>query len=296
MHKAGFVNILGKPNAGKSSLMNAILGEKLSIITSKAQTTRHRIMGILNEPDYQIVFSDTPGIVKPSYKLHEKMMHFVEESLTDADIFLFVIDASEKNIEDPDNPLYQKVEEKLQKSDVPVIIAINKMDLIDQKKLEALGQLLHTKFPTAQLIPVSATKKFNTDTILKVILEYLPEGEPYFDKEEISDKPMRFFAAEMIREKILLYYEKEIPYSVEVVVNSYKEEEKITKIQADIFVARESQKNIIIGQGGLAIKNLGTAARKEIENFIGNKVFLEIFVKVKKNWRDDESILKNMGY
>lgn len=296
MHKAGFVNILGKPNAGKSSLMNAILGEKLSIITSKAQTTRHRIMGILNDPEYQIVFSDTPGIVKPSYKLHEKMMNFVEESLTDADIFLFVMDASEENIEDPDNSLYIKVEEKLQKADLPVIIAINKVDLIDQKKLEKLGEILHKKFPTAQLIPVSATKKFNTDTVLKVILENLPEGEPYFDKEEISDKPMRFFASEMIREKILLYYEKEIPYSVEVVVNSYKEEPSITRIQADILVARESQKNIIIGQGGVAIKNLGTAARKEIENFIGNKVFLELFVKVKKNWRDDDSILKNMGY
>lgn len=296
MHKSGFVNILGKPNAGKSSLMNTILGEKLSIITSKAQTTRHRIMGILNEPDYQIVFSDTPGIVKPSYKLHEKMMHFVEESLTDADIFLFVIDVSEKNLNDPDNPLYEKVEEKLKKTDKPVIIAINKVDLIDQAKLEEIGSILHQKFPKAQLIPVSATKKFNTDTVLKVILENLPEGEPYYDKDEISDKPMRFFASEMIREKILLYFEKEIPYSVEVVVNSYKEEPNITKIQADIFVARESQKNIIIGQGGVAIKNLGTAARKEIENFIGNKVFLELYVKVKKNWRDDESILKNMGY
>lgn len=295
-HKAGYVNILGKPNAGKSSLMNAMLGEKLSIITSKAQTTRHRILGILNTPDTQLIFSDTPGIVKPSYKLHEKMMDVVQESLKDGDIFLLVIDAADKESMDTDSELLAKVHAKLQKVKVPVLIAVNKIDLIDQPKLEALVEILKEKFPSAEIYPVSVLHNFNLDQLHKRLLELLPENPPYYDKEDISDKPTRFFVAEIIREKILAQYEKEIPYSVEVVINSFKEEAKITKIQADIFVIRDSQKSIIIGNAGKAIKKLGTDARIEMEKFLGTKIFLELFVKVKKDWRDNDSNLKSFGY
>lgn len=295
-HKAGYVNILGKPNAGKSSLMNAMLGEKLSIITSKAQTTRHRILGILNTPETQLIFSDTPGIVKPSYKLHEKMMDVVQESLKDGDIFLLVIDAADKESMDADSELLAKVHAKLQKVKVPVLIAVNKIDLIDQPKLEALVELLKEKFPSAEIYPVSVLHNFNLDQLHKRLLELLPENPPYYDKEDISDKPTRFFVAEIIREKILAQYEKEIPYSVEVVINSFKEEAKITKIQADIFVIRDSQKSIIIGNAGKAIKKLGTDARIEMEKFLGTKIFLELFVKVKKDWRDNDSNLKSFGY
>jgi GTP-binding protein Era len=296
MHKAGFVNILGKPNAGKSTLMNAMLGEKLSIITSKAQTTRHRIMGILNGEDHQVVFSDTPGIIQPHYKLQEKMMNYVEESLTDADIFLFVIDITDKETADTESELYKKVQQRLQESAVPVIIAVNKIDESDQQKLDAIGELLHNKFPKAALVPVSALKKFNTDVLLKLILEHMPESEAYYDKEDISDKPVRFFVSEIIREKILLYYEKEIPYSVEIAVNSFKEADDIIRIQADILVVRDSQKSIIIGKGGMALKRVGTEARLDMEKFLGKKVFLELFVKVKKDWRDSDRDLKNFGY
>jgi GTPase len=295
-HKAGYVNILGKPNAGKSSLMNAMLGEKLSIITSKAQTTRHRILGIVNTEDTQLIFSDTPGIVKPVYKLHEKMMDVVQESLKDADIFLFVIDAADKESMEPDSELIAKVHSKLQKVKVPVIIAVNKIDLIDQPKLEGIVEMLKTQFPKAEIFPVSALHNFNLDNLHKRLLELLPESPPYYDKEDISDKPMRFFIAEIIREKVLAQYENEIPYSVEIVVNSFKEEAKITKIQADIFVIRDSQKSIIIGNGGKAIKKLGTDARIDMEKFLDKKVFLELFVKVKKDWRDNESSLKSFGY
>jgi len=295
-HKAGYVNILGKPNAGKSSLMNAILGEKLSIITSKAQTTRHRILGIVNTPDTQLIFSDTPGIVKPAYKLHEKMMDVVEESLKDGDIFLLVIDAADKESMDADSELLQKVHAKLQKVKVPVIIAVNKIDLIDQPKLEALVEMLKEKFPQAEIYPLSALHNFNLDNLHNRLIELLPENPPYYDKEDISDKPTRFFVAEIIREKILIQYEKEIPYSVEVIINSFKEEKNITKIQADIFVIRDSQKSIIIGNGGTAIKKLGTSARIEMEKFLGTKIFLELFVKVKKDWRDNDSNLKSFGY
>lgn len=295
-HKAGYVNILGKPNAGKSSLMNAMLGEKLSIITSKAQTTRHRILGIVNTEDTQLIFSDTPGIVKPIYKLHEKMMDVVQESLKDADIFLLVIDSADKESLETNSELLEKVHARLQKVKVPVLIAVNKIDLIDQEKLEKIVELLKTKFPKAEIFPVSALHNFNLDNLHKRLVELLPESPPYYDKEDISDKPMRFFIAEMIREKILAQYEKEIPYSVEVVINSYKEEPKIIKIQADIFVIRDSQKSIIIGNGGAAIKKLGTNARLEMEKFLGSKVFLELFVKVKKDWRDNETNLKSFGY
>jgi GTP-binding protein Era len=295
-HKAGYVNILGKPNAGKSSLMNAMLGEKLSIITSKAQTTRHRILGIVNTDDVQLIFSDTPGIVKPLYKLHEKMMGVVEESLKDGDIFLLVIDAADKESMEADSELLQKVHAKLQKVKVPVIIAINKIDLIDQVKLEEMAEMLTTKFPTAEIYPISALHKFNLDHLYARLIELLPENPPFYDKEDISDKPTRFFIAEMIREKILSYYQKEIPYSVEIVVNSFKEEPNIIKIQADIFVMRDSQKLIVIGQGGKAIKKLGTEARRDMEKFLDKKVFLELFVKVKKDWRDNETNLKSFGY
>jgi GTP-binding protein Era len=295
-HKAGYVNILGKPNAGKSSLMNAMLGEKLSIITSKAQTTRHRILGIVNTEDTQMIFSDTPGIVKPVYKLHEKMMGVVQESLKDADIFLFVIDAADKESMEPNSELIVKVHEKLNKVKVPVIIVVNKIDLIDQPKLEVMAEMLKTKFPKAEIFPVSALHNFNLDNLHHRLLELLPESPPYYDKEDISDKPTRFFIAEIIREKVLAQYEKEIPYSVEIVVNSFKEEPKITKIQADIFVIRDSQKSIIIGNGGKAIKKVGTNARIDMEKFLGTKVFLELFVKVKKDWRDNEANLKSFGY
>ncbi len=295
-HKAGYVNILGKPNAGKSSLMNAMIGEKLSIITSKAQTTRHRILGIYNTDEVQLIFSDTPGIVKPLYKLHQKMMDVVEESLKDGDIFLLVIDAADKESSEPDSDLLQKVHSKLQKVEVPVLIAINKIDLIDQEKLEATVAILKEKFPKAEICPVSALHNFNIELLFKRLVDLLPENPPYYDKEDISDKPMRFFVAEMIREKILSQYDKEIPYSVEVVINSFKEEAKITKIQADIYVMRDSQKPIIIGHGGKAIKKLGTDSRLVIEKFLDKKVFLELFVKIKKDWRDDDRNLKSFGY
>lgn len=295
-HRSGYVNILGKPNAGKSSLMNAMLGEKLSIITNKAQTTRHRILGIHNTDDYQIIFSDTPGIIAPQYKLQEKMMTYVEESLKDADVFLLVIDASDKESYDSDSELIEKVHKKLKNVDVPVLIAINKIDLIDQKKLESLVTLFQNAFPKAEVIPVSALHKFNIDNLFNKLTNLIPESPPYYDKEDFSDKPIRFFVSEIIREKILLYYAKEIPYSVEIVINSYKDEEKIIRIQADIMVMRDSQKSIIIGHQGRALKKMGTSARKELENFLDKKVFLELFVKVKKDWRNNDRNLKHFGY
>jgi GTP-binding protein Era len=276
--------------------MNAMVGEKLSIITSKAQTTRHRILGIVNTCDVQIIFSDTPGIVQPLYKLHEKMMGVVEESLKDGDIFLLVIDAADKDSTEANSDLLQKVHLKLQKVTVPVLIAINKIDLIDQEKLEAMVDIIKTMFPKAEIFPISALHKFNIVNLYNRLTELLPENPPFYDKEDISDKPTRFFMAEIIREKILSYYQKEIPYSVEVVINSFKEEANITKIQADIFVMRDSQKSIIIGEAGKAIKKLGTEARRDMERFLDKKVFLELFVKVKKDWRDNDSNLKSFGY
>ena len=288
-HKAGFVNIIGKPNVGKSTLMNELVGEKLSIITSKKQTTRHRILGIVNEDEYQIVFSDTPGYLKPDYKLQESMMKFVEDALLDADVFLYMTAADEKD-EDDD------IVESLRKTEVPVIVVINKIDLSDQKKIEKLYDAWQKKLPDAKVVPVSALHKFNVDNLFRLILELIPESPPYYPKDELTDKTMRFFVSEIIREKIFLNYHEEVPYSTEVIVDAYKEEDKIINIMAYIFVIRESQKAIILGHEGKAIKKMATDARKDIEDFVDKKVFLELRVKVSKDWRDDPNQLKRFGY
>jgi GTP-binding protein Era len=290
MHKAGFVNIIGCPNVGKSTLMNALVGEKLSIITSKAQTTRHRIMGIVSGPDYQVVFSDTPGIIKPLYKLQEKMMHFVINAFTDADIFLLITDVFE------DIVLEESYLQKLKNSKTPILLLINKIDITTQDKLEEKVAEWKQKLPQAEIMPISALQKFNIDHIMSRIIALLPPGEAFYSKDEFTDKPERFFVSEIIREKILLNYRKEIPYSVEVVVNSFKEEEKIIRIQVDIVVERESQKGIIIGDKGTSLKRVGVQARKDLEAFFGKQIFLELFVKVDKDWRSNESRLKNFGY
>lgn len=289
-HKAGFVNIIGNPNVGKSTLMNALVGEKLSIITSKAQTTRHRIMGIVNGEDFQIVYSDTPGVLKAGYKLHEKMMEFVNTALIDADVILFVTDITD------DRQVDDSVLEKVKAAAVPVLVLINKIDLADQLKLEQKVQYWAKELPKAEIIPVSAIEKFNLNFIFDKIISLLPVSPPYYDKEELTDKTQRFFVSEIIREKVLLIYEKEIPYSVEIVIESFKEEEHITKISAVILVERDSQKGIMIGHKGKNLKRLGTDARKDIEEFLGKKVFLELFVKVDKDWRNNEGKLKHFGY
>jgi GTP-binding protein Era len=288
-HKSGFVNILGLPNAGKSTLMNALVGEKLSIITSKAQTTRHRIMGIVNGEDFQIVYSDTPGIVKPHYKLHESMMKFVHSALEDADIFLLVTEKSEDQVQD-------EFISKLNNAGKPIIVVINKVDLQTQEEVLSQVNLWKGKMPSATVIPASALHKFNLDTIFDALISALPVSPPYYPKDELTDRSMRFFVSEIIREKILLYFKQEIPYSVEVAVDEYKEKENITAITATIYVSRESQKAIIIGHQGKSIKGLGMAARKDIEEFINSKVFLELRVKVSKDWRDDSQQLKRFGY
>jgi len=289
-HRAGFVNIIGKPNVGKSTLMNELVGEKLSIITSKKQTTRHRILGIVNEEDYQIVFSDTPGYLKPNYKLQESMMKFVEAALLDADVFLFITAADEKEEEE------DEIIEKLKNTEVPVIVVINKIDLSDQTKIEKLYDVWQKKIPNAKVLPISALHKFNVDTLFKLILELIPESPPYYPKDELTNKTMRFFVSEIIREKIFLNYHQELPYSTEVIVDAYKEEKNIINIMAYIFVVRESQKAIILGHEGSAIKKAATAARLDIEEFVGKKVFLEIRVKVSKDWRNDPNKLKQLGY
>jgi GTP-binding protein Era len=289
-HKAGFVTIIGCPNVGKSTLMNALVGERLSIITSKAQTTRHRIMGIVSGDNYQIVFSDTPGIIKPLYKLQEKMMQFVISAFTDADVFLLITDVFE------DMQLDEAYIDKLKHSARPVLLLINKIDVAKQEMLEQKVLQWKDKLPQAEIFAVSALKKFNIDKIMDRIIELLPPSEAYYDKAEFTDKSERFFVSEIIREKILLNYKKEIPYSVEVIINSFKEEEKIIKIQADILVERDSQKGIIIGAGGALLKKTGTMARKEMEQFFNKQVFLELFVKVDKDWRSNENRLKNFGY
>jgi GTPase len=288
-HKAGFVNIIGNPNVGKSTLMNALAGEKLSIITKKAQTTRHRIMGIVNGDDFQIVYSDTPGIIKPNYLLQSSMMHFVETALEDADVFLLVTEIKEEF----DN---EKILNKLQSSKLPIIVALNKIDLSDQDFVTSRMEQWKKKLPGAIVIPVCALKSFNTISVFNSILENLPEAQPYFDKDEMTDKPQRFFAAEIIREKILIHYKKEIPYSVEVQIESFKEEEKIIRIRAIIYVERESQKIIIIGDGGKALKKVGTEARKDMESFMNKHVYLEMFVKVDKDWRNNKKELRRFGY
>jgi GTPase len=290
MHRAGFVNIVGNPNVGKSTLMNTLVGERISIITSKAQTTRHRIMGIVNGEDYQIVYSDTPGVLTPNYKLQESMLNFSNSALLDADILLYVTDTVEKV--DKHEDFLQKV----QRVTIPVLVIINKIDLSDQAKLETqvaeLGQLL----PNAEIIPISALRKFNVDYVLKRISELLPESPPFFEKDALTDKPARFFVTEIIREKILLYYQKEIPYSTEVVVENFEDLKDIARISAVIYVERDTQKGIIIGHGGQALKKVATAARKDIESFLDKKVFLEVFVKVEKDWRNKDNKLKAFGY
>jgi GTP-binding protein Era len=289
-HKSGFVNIIGNPNVGKSTIMNTMVGEKLSIITSKSQTTRHRIMGIVNTDDYQIVYSDTPGILKPNYKLQEKMMRFVGTALEDADILLYITDVVEtldKN---------QQYIDRLVKAEVPVLVLINKIDLSDQDKLESLVEIWSKMLPKAEVIPVSALKSFNLDNVFKRIVELLPEGPPYFPKDSLTDKTERFFVSEIIREKILLNYQKEIPYSVEIEVEEFKDTEELLRIRANIHVIRPSQKGIIIGHKGQALKKVGTDARKDIEAFFDKKVFLELYVKVSKDWRDKDRPLRSFGY
>ncbi len=289
-HKAGFVNIVGNPNVGKSTLMNLLVGERISIATFKAQTTRHRIMGIINTDDAQIVFSDTPGVLKPNYKLQESMLAFSESALKDADVLLYVTDVVEKIDKNSD------FLEKVGKMDVPVLVLINKIDLSNQKELETLVAEWNSLLPKAEIYPISAKAKFNVDRVLDRIKSLLPDSPPYFDKDQWTDKPARFFVTEIIREKILLYYSKEIPYSVEVVVDSFKEAEKSIHINAVINVERESQKGIIIGHRGVALKKVATEARKSLEKFFGKSIYLEIFVKVDKNWRDSARRLEAYGY
>lgn len=290
MHKAGFVNIVGNPNVGKSTLMNQLVGEKISIATFKAQTTRHRIMGIVNTEDMQIVFSDTPGVLKPNYKMQEMMLHFSESALADADILLYVTDVIEKPEKNID------FLEKVAKMTIPVILLINKIDESNQKTLVELVERWHTLLPKAEILPISATNKFGTDALMKRIQELLPENPAYFDKDQLTDKPARFFVTEIIREKILRYYDKEVPYSVEVVVERFKEDEKQIHINAVIYVERDSQKGIIIGHQGQALKKVSTEARKSLEKFFDKKIFLETFVKVDKDWRNSQKELSNFGY
>lgn len=289
-HHSGFVNIIGKPNVGKSTLMNRLVGERLSIITSKAQTTRHRIMGIVNSEDFQIVYSDTPGILDPKYKMQEGMMHFVNSALADADILLFVSDMEWPKEE------HISIVDKIKNKGIPIILVINKIDLTDQAGVEVLVDKWKVLLPEAIILPLAALHGFGTDTLLEHIIRNLPESPPFFSKEELTDKPMRFFISEIIREKILLQYKKEIPYSCEVIVQSYKDEENIVKIQADIVVSRDTQKGIIIGHNGQKLKHVGIDARKDIETFIQKKVYLELYVKVDKDWRDSEQKLKGYGY
>ncbi len=290
MHKSGFVNIIGNPNVGKSTLMNVLTNEKLSIITSKSQTTRHRIMGIVNTDDYQIVYSDTPGILKPNYKLQDSMLKFVDIALADADIILYVTDIYEtydKNIE---------YIEKVKKLDIPVFLLINKIDQSEQEKVLGIIERWEKILPNAKIFPISALHKFAIEDVFNNILEKLPESPAYFDKDQITDKPAKFFVSEIVREKILLNYKKEVPYAVEIEVETFKEEEDIIKIRVIIFVERESQKPILIGHKGSALKRIGISARRDIEKFFDKKVFLEQYVKVRKNWRNDHQQLKRFGY
>ena len=290
MHKAGFVNIVGNPNVGKSTLMNQLVGEKLSIATFKAQTTRHRIMGIVNTENTQIVFSDTPGVLKPNYKMQEMMLQFSESALADADILLYVTDV----IEDPEKNM--DFLEKVSKMSIPVILLINKIDESDQKTLGKLVTKWHGLLPNAEILPISAKNKFGVDILLKRVHELLPESPAFFDKDQLTDKPAKFFVSEIIREKILRYYDKEIPYSVEVVIERFKEDDRQIHISAIIYVERSSQKGIIIGHQGMALKKVSTEARKSLERFFDKKIFLETFVKVDKDWRNSQKELKHFGY
>ncbi len=290
IHKAGFVNIVGNPNVGKSTLMNQLVGERISIATFKAQTTRHRIMGIVNEDDCQIVFSDTPGVLKPNYKMQEMMLAFSESALTDADILLYVTDV----VENPEKNL--DFLGKVKRMQIPVLLLINKIDETNQKQLGDIVSRWHTLLPNAEILPLSAKNKFGIDILLKRIKELLPESPAYFDKEQLTDKPAKFFVSEIIREKILLYYDKEIPYSVEVRVEQFKETETAIRINAVIYVERDSQKGIIIGHQGVALKKVNTEARKALEKFFAKKIFLETFVKVDKDWRSSQRELTSFGY
>ena len=290
MHKAGFVNIVGNPNVGKSTLMNQLVGERISIATFKAQTTRHRIMGIVNEDDCQIVFSDTPGVLKPNYKMQEMMLAFSESALTDADILLYVTDV----VENPEKNL--DFLDKVKRMQIPVLLLVNKIDETNQKQLGDIVSRWHTLLPNAEILPLSAKNKFGIDILLKRIKELLPESPAYFDKEQLTDKPAKFFVSEIIREKILLYYDKEIPYSVEVRLEQFKETETKIRINAVIYVERDSQKGIIIGHQGVALKKVNTEARKALEKFFAKKIFLETFVKVDKDWRSSQRELNSFGY
>ena len=290
MHKAGFVNLVGNPNVGKSSLMNLFVGDRISIATFKAQTTRHRILGILSSDDYQIVFSDTPGVLKPNYKLQEAMLAFSLSALEDADVLLYVTDTIEDSSKNSD------FIEKVEKLNIPILVLINKIDLTNQENLISLVEQWHERLPKAEIFPVSAKAKFNTDKVLDRIIELLPESPNYFDKDQLTDKPSRFIVSEILREKILLYYDKEIPYSTEVVVNEFHEEDKIIHISATIYVERESQKGIIIGHRGIALRKVGMEARRDIERFFNKKVFLKTFVKVDSDWRNSDKELKMFGY
>ena len=288
--KSGFVNIIGNPNVGKSTLMNALVGERLSIITSKAQTTRHRIMGIVNGDGFQIVYSDTPGILKPNYKLHESMMRFVNGALRDADVILYVTDT----VEQPDKHI--EFLDKLKMTDIPVLLVINKIDLTDPERLEQLVEWWHKMLPSAKVVPVSAIQSFNIGGLFDRIVELLPEGEPYYPEDTLTDRTMRFFASEIIREKIFLNYDKEVPYSTEVVIEEYKESAAIDRISALIYCSRQSQKGILIGHRGQMLKKVGTEARIELEKFLSKKVYLELHVKVGDEWRNNEKMLDNFGY
>lgn len=289
-YKSGFVNIIGNPNVGKSTLMNKLIGERLSIITSKAQTTRHRILGIVNDENYQIVFSDTPGIIQPNYNLQTSMMKFVRSAFQDADVFLYMVEIGEKSLKD------SSFFERLKNTDIPILLLINKIDKSNQEGVEKAMNHWESQLPKAKIIPISAIEGFGVDKIMSEITAMLPNGTPYFPTDALTDKPERFFVSEIIREKILLNYQKEIPYSVEVVIETFKEEDEIIRIEAIINVARETQKGIIIGHQGKALKKVGTQARKDLETFFGKKIFIKLFVKVTKNWRDNEQDLKRFGY
>ena len=290
MHKSGFINIIGNPNVGKSTLMNNLVGEKLSIITSKAQTTRHRILGIVNGDNFQLIFSDTPGIIKPSYDLQDSMMDFVKSALEDADVLLYMVEIGEKSIKD------SEVHNKIQSTKIPAIILLNKIDLSNQEDIENQINIWSKKYPDTEIYPISALNNFNTEKVINRIIELVPESPPYFPKDQLTDKPERFFVNEKLREKILLYYDKEIPYSVEVQTEEFKDEESIIKIRSIILVERDSQKGIIIGHKGVALKKIGTKARIDLEKFFGKKVFIELHVKVSKNWRSNPNQLKKFGY
>ena len=289
-HKSGFVNIIGNPNVGKSTLMNALVGERLSIITSKAQTTRHRILGIVNEEDYQIVFSDTPGIIKPAYELQSSMMDFVKTAFEDADILLYMVEIGEKNLKD------ESFFDKIRNADIPVILVLNKIDTSEQAILEEQMEFWNKKVPNALIYPISALENFNVRELKEEIVRLLPESPPYFPKDQLTDKPERFFVNETIREKILKLYKKEVPYAVEIETESFKEEENIIRIRSVIMVERDTQKGIIIGHKGSSLKKVGTEARKDLEKFFGKKVFLELYVKVNKNWRSSNRELRRFGY